>query len=116
MPVVLSHEEVMRVLSQLSGSMHLMATLMYGSGLRLLETCRLRVWDIDFERQILTVRAGKGDKDRTTLLPATCIPSLTQQISTAKHQLEYRLHHGSVPATLPYALERKYPNAGISLA
>jgi integron integrase len=116
LPVVLSHEEVMGVLGYLSGSMYLMGTLMYGSGLRLIETCRLRVRDIDFERQIITVRAGKGDKDRTTLLPAICIPSLQHQISTAKQKLDYRLHHGSVPVTLPHALDRKYPNAGISLA
>ncbi|WP_287124318.1 integron integrase [Chromohalobacter sp.] len=116
LPVVLSHHEVMRVLNQLSGPIHLMATLMYGSGLRVLETCRLRVRDIDFERQIITVRAGKGDKDRTTLLPAICIPPLQHQISIAKQHLDHRLHHGSVPVTLPHALDRKYPNAGISLA
>ncbi|TLF46069.1 integron integrase [Halomonas urmiana] len=116
LPVVLSHEDVMRVLSQLSGPMNLMATLMYGSGLRLIETCRLRVRDIDVERQIITVRAGKGDKDRTTLLPASCISSLQHQISTAKRHLDVRLDHGRVPVTLPHALDRKYPNAGVSLA
>ncbi len=116
LPVVLSHEEVMRVLSHLSGTMHLMGTLMYGSGLRLIETCRLRVRDIDFERQIITVRAGKGDKDRTTLLPGICIPALQQYMSTAKRQLDYRLQHDNVPVTLPHALDRKYPNAGVSLA
>ncbi|WP_282042232.1 integron integrase [Halomonas alimentaria] len=116
LPVVLSHEDVMRVLSHLSGPMHLMATLMYGSGLRLIETCRLRVRDIDFERQIITVRAGKGDKDRTTLLPAISIPALQLSITAAKHQLDDRLQHGSVPVTLPQALDRKYPNAGVSLA
>ncbi|MBB3232784.1 integron integrase [Halomonas stenophila] len=116
LPVVLSHEEAMRVLSQLSGPMRLMGALMYGSGLRLLETCRLRVRDIDFDRQIVTVRAGKGDKDRTTLLPATCIPCLQQQISSAQRQLDYRLAQGRVPVTLPHALDRKYPNAGVSLA
>ncbi len=84
LPVVLSHEQATSVLNQLSGSMHLMASLMYGSGLRVLETCRLRVRDIDFDRQVLTIRAGKGDKGRTTLLPATCIPALQHQISTAK--------------------------------
>ncbi len=105
LPVVLSHEEVMRVLNHLSGPMHVMATLMYGSGLRLLETCRLRVRDIDFDRQILTIRAGKGDKDRTTLLPATCIPSLQHQISTARSQLDYRLCHGDVPVTMPGGLK-----------
>src|SRR5690554_7630871 len=116
LPVVLSHEDVMRVLSHLSGPMHLMSTLMYGSGLRLIETCRLRVRDIDFERQIITVRAGKGDKDRTTLLPGISIPALQLSITAAKHQLDDRLQHGVVPVTLPHALERKYPNAGVSLA
>ncbi|SHM34211.1 integron integrase [Vreelandella subglaciescola] len=116
LPVVLSHEQVTQVLSHLSGPMRLMGSLMYGSGLRLLETCRLRVQDIDFERQIVTVRAGKGAKDRTTLLPAICIPCLQQQISTAQRQLDCRLAHGREPVTLPYALGRKYPNAGTSLA
>lgn len=116
LPVVLSHEEVMHVLNQLSGSMNLMATLMYGSGLRLIETCRLRVRDIDTERQIITVRAGKGDKDRTTLLPAVCIPALQVKIEAAEQQLAYRLARGRVPVTLPHALDRKYPNAGISLS
>lgn len=115
LPVVLSHEEVMRVLNQLSGPMNLMATLMYGSGLRLIETCRLRVRDIDTERHIITVRAGKGDKDRTTLLPAVCLPALEAQIESAERQLAYRLARGRVPVTLPHALDRKYPNAGISL-
>ncbi len=116
LPVVLSHEEVIRVLGFLTGPMHLMGTLMYGSGLRLIETCRLRVRDIDVERQIITVRAGKGDKDRTTLLPATCIPALQEKISVAEQQLGCRLEHGSVPVTLPHALHHKYPNAGVSLA
>ncbi|WP_318152584.1 integron integrase [Halomonas sp. M4R1S46] len=116
LPVVLSHEEATRVLSHLSGPMCLMGMLMYGSGLRLLETCQLRVRDIDLERQDITVRAGKGDKDRTTLLPATCLPCLRQQISSAQRQLDCRLAHGRVPVTLPHALDRKYPNAGVSLA
>ncbi len=116
LPIVLSHDEVMRVLNRLSDPMHLMATLMYGSGLRVLETCRLRVRDIDFDRQIITVRAGKGDKDRTTLLPAACIPALRQQAALAEQQLAHRLSQGRVPVTLPHALDRKYPNAGISLA
>lgn len=115
-PVVLSHEDVIRALSHLAGPMHLMATLMYGSGLRLIETCRLRVRDIDFARQIVTVRAGKGDKDRTTLLPGISIPALQQSITVAKHQLEDSMQHGSVPVTLPHALDRKYSNAGVSLA
>lgn len=116
LPVVLPHKEVMRVLGHLSGSMHLMGALMYGSGLRLIETCRLRARDIDFERQVIAVRAGKGNKDRTTLLPPTSVTALQHQISTAKQQLDYRLDHGRVPVTLPHALDRKHPNAGTSLA
>ncbi|MDW7749029.1 tyrosine-type recombinase/integrase [Halomonas sp.] len=81
-----------------------------------METCRLRVRDIDFDRQIITVRAGKGDKDRTTLLPAVSIPAVQHSITVAKHQLDDRLQHGVVPVTLPNALDRKYPNAGVSLA
>ncbi|MAX32087.1 MAG: recombinase XerD [Halomonadaceae bacterium] len=116
LPIVLSYEEVMRVLSHLSGPMHLMGTLMYGSGLRLIETCRLRVRDIGFDRQIITVRAGKGDKDRTTLLSASCVSALQHQITLAQQQLSSRLRHGGVPVALPHALDRKYLNAGVSLA
>ncbi|WP_369691732.1 integron integrase, partial [Halomonas caseinilytica] len=116
LPIVLSHDEVMRVLDNLSGPMHLMATLMYGSGLRVLETCRLRVRDIDFDRRVITVRAGKGDKDRTTLLPSSCAPALQQQINTSRDQLGYRLKQASVPVSLPHALNRKYPTAGLSLS
>ena len=116
LPIVLSHDEVMRVLDNLSGPMHLMASLMYGAGLRVLETCRLRVRDIDFDRQVLTIRAGKGDKDRTTLLPSTCIPAIQHHINSAGDQLECRLQHEAVPVTMPHALDRKYPTAGISLA
>lgn len=116
LPVVLSHEETMRVLGHLTGNTHLMASHMYGSGLRLIEACRLRVKDVNFSRQTITVRAGKGNKDRTTLLPSSCITPLQNQIADAKQRLEYRLHHGKVPVTLPDALDRKYPNAGMSLA
>jgi site-specific recombinase XerD len=116
LPVVLSHDEVMRVLSQLSGPMHLMAALMYGAGLRVTEVCRLRVRDIDIERQILTVRSGKGDKDRTTLLPHRCIMPIQKRITQAQHLLNRRLDNDPVPVTLPHALDRKYPNAGLSLA
>ncbi|WP_204758411.1 tyrosine-type recombinase/integrase [Halomonas urmiana] len=73
---------------------------LYGSGLRLLETCRLRIRDIDFERQIITVGAGKGDKDR---IPCSRPFSLQQQIPSAQRQLDYWLVHGGVPVTLPHA-------------
>lgn len=84
LPVVLSHQEVMEVFQHLSGSMLLMASLMYGSGLRVSEACRLRVKDIDFSRQIITVYAGKGNKDRTTLLPPSCVQPLHAHIQMAE--------------------------------
>lgn len=116
LPVVLSHQEVMRVFEHLAGSMHLIASLMYGSGLRVSETCRLRVKDLDFSRQVITVRAGKGNKDRTTLLPPSCIEALRSRIQCAEQQLTCRIETNAIPVSLPYALDRKYPNAGISLA
>jgi len=116
LPVVLSHQEVMDVFEHLSGSMLLIASLMYGSGLRVSEACRLRVKDIDFARYVITVRAGKGNKDRTTLLPPSCAQPLHTHIQIAEQQLTSRIETNAIPVSLPYALDRKYPNAGISLA
>ncbi|WP_172118005.1 integron integrase [Halomonas hibernica] len=115
LPVVLSHQEVMRVFEHLAGSMHLIASLMYGSVLRVSEACRLRVKDLDFSRQVITVRAGKGNKDRTTLLPPSCMAPLQSHVHRAEQQLKKRLKNGAIPVSLPHALDRKYPNAGISL-
>lgn len=106
LPVVLSHQEVMEVFQHLSGSMLLMASLMYGSGLRVSEACRLRVKDIDFSRQIITVYAGKGNKDRTTLLPPSCVQPLHTHIQMAEQQLNARLEANATPVSLPYALDR----------
>ena len=86
LPVVLTHTEAMRIIERLAEPYHLMASLMYGAGLRVVETARLRVKDIDFDRQLITVRDGKGGKDRTTLLPTTLLDPLRQRkqrISTA---------------------------------
>ncbi|QPI65055.1 integron integrase [Vreelandella venusta] len=116
LPVVLSHQEVMDVFEHLSGSMLLIASLMYGSGLRVSEACRLRVKDIDFARHVITVRAGKGNKDRTTLLPPSCEEALNAHIQITEQQLASRIATNAIPVSLPYALDRKYPNAGISLA
>lgn len=116
LPVVLSHTEVMRVLDQLTGPMHLTASLMYGAGLRVTEACRLRVGDIDFERQTITVRSGKGDKDRVTLLPPSCVELVRERILLARRSIQSHTENRRVPASLPHALGRKYPNAGISLA
>lgn len=87
LPVVLTREEVKALLSQLDETERLMATLLYGAGLRLMECCRLRVKDIDFARNQIVVRAGKGNKDRYTMLPAAVKASL------ARHLEETRRHH-----------------------
>ncbi|MBI3897124.1 MAG: integron integrase [Gammaproteobacteria bacterium] len=111
LPVVLTQAEVQAVLSRLSGTYWLMASLLYGSGLRLMECVRLRVKDVDFGHKQIIVRDGKGLKDRVTMLPAAVIVSLKQHIEQvhALHRQEIEQGHGTV--YLPYALEKKYPNA-----
>jgi integron integrase len=89
-----------------------MAALLYGAGLRLLECARLRVKDVDFARNQITVRGGKGDKDRTTMLPAVLKPGLAQHLGAVKQQHALDLEHGAGWVELPWALARKYPNAG----
>ncbi|MBN2823608.1 MAG: integron integrase [Coriobacteriia bacterium] len=111
LPVVLTRDEVRAVLTQLDGATHLMATLMYGGGLRLSECLRLRVQDIDFGRHELVVRDGKGGKDRVTTLPEKAIPALRQQLERARVVHEADIADGWGFVVLPTALERKYPNA-----
>jgi integron integrase len=110
-PVVLTRSEVKQILTHLDGVEHLVVSLLYGSGMRLMEGLRLRVKDIDFEYQQITVRDGKGSKDRITMLPNFCIEPLRHQLRKAKslHQQDLAMGYGAVE--LPYALERKYPNA-----
>jgi len=112
LPVVMTRHEVRHVLDHLDGVPKLMATLLYGSGLRLLECARLRVKDLDFETRQLVVRAGKGNKDRITMLPATLIDPLRKQLDIAQRQHEADLATGAGWVALPQAIERKYPNAG----
>jgi integrase len=88
LPVVFSRDEAQDVLSSLHGEFHLMASLLYGSGLRLTECMKLRIKDIDFNLNEIIVRAGKGDNDRRTLLPRLLIPQLKRQIEKAKIKLE----------------------------
>jgi integron integrase len=111
-PVVLSRGEVTRVLGAMDGVHWLMAALLYGSGLRLMECLRLRVKDVDFARNEITVREGKGRKDRRVPLPETLREALERQIARARllHEADLAAGHGE--ARLPYALARKYPNAG----
>jgi integron integrase len=112
LPVVLTREEVRVLLGQMHGVPRLMGTLLYGSGLRLLECARLRVKDVDFARNQLVIRGGKGDKDRMTMLPAVVKTELARHLELAKEQHEADLRHGAGWVELPSALSRKYPNAG----
>lgn len=111
LPVVLSHREATAVLAQLEGSSSLMASLMYGSGLRVLESCRLRVKDVDFERLELVVRNGKGEKDRVTLLPGVLVEPLKTHLRPVYRQHATDLKAGAGLVELPYALRSKYPRA-----
>jgi len=111
LPVVLTHREVKRILDCLSGKYHTMVSLLYGSGLRQNELLSLRVKDLDFELHTLTVRSGKGDKDRTTLLPNTLHSVLQEQIAIVEKQHRRDLEDGFGEVFLPYALARKYPGA-----
>ena len=111
LPVVLSADEVAAILNELSGVSRLMASLLYGAGMRLLECCRLRVKDIDFSSRQVSVRDGKGRKDRLTVLPTALIECLQDHLQHvhAQHQSDLRAGFGTV--ALPDALARKYPSA-----
>ena len=112
LPVVLSPTEVRRLLDRLDGTPRLMAATMYGTGMRLLECCRLRVKDVDFERRHIVVREGKGNKDRMTMLPDSLREPLSRNIEAAKTLHQSDLANGAGWVELPHALDRKYPNAG----
>jgi len=111
LPVVLSRDETHRLLGKVSGQSRLIAWLMYGTGMRLMEALRLRIQDVDFARQQITVRAGKGDKDRATILPAKLRDPLRRQVDRALAVHRQDLDEGYGEVVLPYALARKYPNA-----
>ena len=112
LPVVLSPEETRGILAQVQGSPRLMLELIYGGGLRVGELATLRVKDIDFDAGTLTVRAGKGDMDRVTFLPLRLIDDIRRHLAKVKIQYERDLASGAGEASLPTALQRKYPNAG----
>lgn len=111
LPVVLTKAEVQLVIGQMSGLHQMMAKLLYGSGIRLMECLRLRVKDVDFERHQITVRDTKGNEDRVTMLPQVVAPLLRNHLVTVKHLHETDLANGYGMVELPYALARKYPNA-----
>jgi integron integrase len=111
LPIVLARDEVRKVIDQMNGVTRLMAVLLYGAGLRLMECCRLRVKDIDFTRNEIVVRSGRGNKDRYTMLPSTVRELLVEHLRVVKLQHEADLKAGMGRVNLPNALDRKYPNA-----
>jgi len=111
LPVVFTVEEVQAVLVRLQGSYWLMASLLYGSGLRLMECIRLRVKDIDFDYRQLVIRDGKGQKDRVTMLPSRLVGPLQQHLARVRAIHEQDLRDGVGAVYLPFALAKKYPRA-----
>jgi site-specific recombinase XerD len=112
--VVFTREEVLAILGQLHGTYHLMASLLYGAGLRLMECVRLRVKDIDVTMAQITIRAGKGDKDRVTVLPQAAVGPLQQHLTRVQRLHQNDCEEGFGAVELPYALAQKYPNAATS--
>ena len=112
LPVVLSREEIRRLLDAVEPSHQLSLTLLYGGGLRLLEGLRLRAKDIDFDRHQIIVREGKGDRDRVTTLPDRVGDALRAHLRKVRHLHDQDLKRGLGEAPLPWALQRKYPKAG----
>jgi len=111
LPVVLTRQEVKAILGCIGGTEWLMAMLLYGAGLRLMECVRLRIKDIDFSTNQIVVRAGKGNKDRVTMLPATVKDPLVRHVDLLRRQHEHEISQGFGRVALPDALIRKYPNA-----
>ncbi len=112
LPVVLSVSETAALLDGMQGTARLMAALIYGGGLRVSECCQLRVKDLDFEQGLMFVRAGKGAKDRSTILPEACGDDLRTQIAAARGLHEADRRSGLAGVWMPDALARKYPRAG----
>jgi integron integrase len=111
LPSVFSEQEVMRVLAELNGQAWLMAALLYGSGLRLMECARLRIKDVDFEHRCIVVRDGKGAKDRIVTLADAAVPHLREQVAAVRRLHERDLAAGYGSVWLPDALARKFVNA-----
>ena len=111
MPVVLTKTEVQNILVRLSGEPKLIAQLLYGSGLRLNEAVRLRVKGLDFEEHQITVRDGKGEQDRISILPESLLEPLRTHLIAVEGLHQQDLREGFGRVALPFALSRKYPNA-----
>ncbi len=111
LPVVLTEREVLAILERMTDVYGLMARLLYGSGMRLMECVRLRIKDVDFERHEIVVRDGKGAKDRVTMLPQSVVPALLAHWQWRRRIYEDDVAAGMAAVYLPDALARKYPNA-----
>jgi integron integrase len=116
LPIVLTRDEIHKLFAHLHGTTRLMAGLLYGSGLRLMECVRLRVKDVDFGYARITVRDGKGGRDRLTMLPVNLASSLKRHLAKVKAQHEQDLEEGFGEVYLPEALDRKYRGAARSWA
>ena len=112
LPIVFSKREVIKIFEYLNGNSKLPVSLLYGGGLRLSEVLRLRIKDIDFDYKQLIIRDGKGKKDRYTILPQSITPELKNHLNNVYKQHKKDLKTGRGETILPYALKRKYPNAG----
>jgi integron integrase len=115
-PTVLSHREALQVIADMEGTNQLIAKLLYGSGLRIMECVRLRVKDLDFDNHQIVVRNGKGEKDRVTILPDSLCEALKSQLEMASALHKRDLKEGYGEVYLPHALERKYLNASKEFA
>jgi len=111
LPTVFTRSEAQKIINELEGVLQLFIKLLYGTGMRLSEGLSLRVKDIDFDQAQISVRDGKGEKDRITILPEKLIEPLQEHIKKVKNLHDKDLRDGFGATILPYALERKYPNA-----
>jgi len=114
LPVVLTREEVRLVLAQLDGTSRLMARLLYGTGMRLMECIGLRVKDLELARREIVVRQGKGGRDRVTMVPQSMTAELRDQVARARVLWRQDRDAGAPGVALPFALDRKYPNASLT--
>ena len=115
-PSVLTKDEVAGLLAHMEGPTALLARLLYGTGMRLMEGLRLRVKDVDFDRQVIIVRQAKGNKDRVVMLPRSLAPALRQQMlaTRAMWEVDRQAQRGGVE--VPHALDIKYPKVGYTWA
>jgi integron integrase len=111
-PTVLTHTEALNVIMHMTGVYRIIAQILYGAGLRLMECMRLRIKDVDFERKTITLRDTKSDRDRVTCLPNNVIEPLRLHLLKVRAQYENDLAYGRADVEMPYALDKKYPNAG----